>query len=41
VLAIEGGLPILRDGKIIGALGISGGTAAEDGQIAAAGLAGL
>jgi uncharacterized protein GlcG (DUF336 family) len=41
VLAIEGGLPILRDGKIIGALGISGGTAAEDGQVAAAGLAGL
>lgn len=41
VLAIEGGLPILQDGKLIGAIGVSGGTAAEDGQVAAAALTAL
>jgi glc operon protein GlcG len=38
---VEGGVPIVRSGKIIGALGISGATSAEDGQIASAGLAAL
>lgn len=37
VSAVEGGVPILQDGKIIGAIGVSGGTAAQDGQIASAG----
>ena len=35
---IEGGLPILIDGKIVGAIGVSGGTSPEDGQVAIAGL---
>ena len=38
-LPIEGGLPIVHDGKIIGAIGVSGVQSSEDGQIAAAGLA--
>jgi uncharacterized protein GlcG (DUF336 family) len=38
---IEGGLPIVRDGKVIGAIGVSGVTSAQDGQIAAAGLSAL
>jgi uncharacterized protein GlcG (DUF336 family) len=36
-LPIEGGLPILSDGKIVGAIGVSGGSAAQDGQVAKAG----
>jgi glc operon protein GlcG len=34
---IEGGLPVLVDGKIAGAIGVSGGTSAQDGQCAKAG----
>jgi len=30
----EGGVPIVADGKIIGAVGVSGGTAPQDGQVA-------
>ncbi len=37
-LPIEGGLPIVHNGKIIGAIGVSGVKSSEDGQIAAAGL---
>jgi uncharacterized protein GlcG (DUF336 family) len=36
---VEGGVPIVVAGKIIGAIGASGGTSAQDGQVAAAGLA--
>ncbi|HEX4227369.1 MAG TPA: heme-binding protein [Bryobacteraceae bacterium] len=36
-LPFEGGIPILMDGKVIGAIGVSGGTAAQDGQVAKAG----
>ncbi len=39
VIPAEGGVPIVRDGVVIGALGISGVRAAQDGQIAAAGVA--
>lgn len=28
----EGGVPLMLDGKIVGAIGASGGTAAQDGQ---------
>ena len=38
-VAIEGGVPIVMGGKMVGALGVSGGTAVQDGQIAAAALA--
>jgi glc operon protein GlcG len=37
-IASEGGLPILIDGKIVGAIGASGGTGPQDGQAAAAGV---
>ena len=37
-VAIEGGLPIVADGKIIGAIGLSGGTAQQDGLAAKAGI---
>ena len=33
-LPIAGGLPILIDRKIVGAIGVSGGTAAEDDSVA-------
>jgi glc operon protein GlcG len=38
-MAIEGGVPIMSGGKIIGAIGASGGTAEQDGQVAGAGAA--
>jgi uncharacterized protein GlcG (DUF336 family) len=34
---LEGGIPIVVDGKIIGAIGVSGVTSAQDAQIARAG----
>ena len=34
----EGGIPIMADGKIIGAIGVSGVTAQQDAQIAQAGI---
>jgi uncharacterized protein GlcG (DUF336 family) len=34
---VEGGIPILAGGKIIGAIGVSGGTSPQDGQCAKAG----
>jgi glc operon protein GlcG len=37
-MPIEGGLPIQADGKIIGAIGVSGVQSFEDAQIATAGL---
>ena len=38
--AIAGGVPIVVDGRIIGAIGVSGATAAEDARTALAALAG-
>lgn len=38
-IPVEGGVPILVDGKIVGAIGLSGGTSAQDGQCANAGAA--
>ena len=37
--ASEGGFPIIKDGKIVGAIGASGGLATQDGVTAKAGLA--
>jgi glc operon protein GlcG len=39
--ASEGGFPIVRDGKLVGAIGASGGIASQDGVTAKAGLAAL
>lgn len=36
-IPVEGGLPLVVDGKIVGAIGMSGGTSAQDGQCAKAG----
>lgn len=41
VIPAEGGIPLLHDGIVIGAIGISGVRAFQDGQIAAAGAAAL
>ena len=38
-MPVEGGLPLVMGGKIVGAIGVSGVTSAQDGQIAAAGVA--
>ena len=38
-VAVEGGVPIVIGGKIIGAIGLSGDTSEHDGQCAAAGIA--
>ena len=37
-ILVEGGLPIIVDGKIIGAIGVSGGTSPQDGGVAKAGV---
>ena len=34
---VEGGIPLVMDGKIVGAIGVSGGSSAQDGQCAKAG----
>ncbi len=36
---VEGGVPLISDGKIIGAIGVSGDTSDHDGQCAQAGAA--
>ncbi len=38
---VEGGIPIVVEQQFIGAIGVSGATSAQDGQVAAAGLAAL
>lgn len=39
VLPVEGGIPLMADGQLIGAIGVSGVTSVQDGQIAGAGVA--
>ena len=39
--AIEGGIPLTVDGKVVGAIGVSGGSAEQDGVVAKAGLDGM
>jgi glc operon protein GlcG len=41
VVAIEGGTPIVINGRIVGAIGVSGGSSEQDGEAAAAALLGL
>lgn len=38
---LEGGVPVLRDGQCLGAVGVSGVKSSEDAQIARAGIAAL
>ena len=37
VVAVEGGIPLVMDGKIVGAIGVSGGASSQDAQCAKAG----
>jgi len=37
-VGIEGGLPLFKDGVIVGSIGVSGVTSAQDGIIAEAGV---
>ena len=41
LLPLQGGVPVTVDGKVIGAVGVSGGTAVQDEQVALAGIAAL
>ncbi|BCK87372.1 hypothetical protein MIZ01_1150 [Sideroxyarcus emersonii] len=41
VIPAEGGVPLVRDGVVVGALGISGVRSIQDGQIAQAGASAL
>ena len=39
---VEGGIPLVIEGKIVGAIGVSGGSSAQDGQaIGAVGVSGV
>ena len=38
IIASEGGIPIVVGGKIVGAMGCSGGTGQQDGQACQAGI---
>jgi glc operon protein GlcG len=39
VIASRGGNPLVIDGKVVGAIGVSGGTASQDDVVSKAGLA--
>ncbi len=39
--AVPGGIPIIIDGKVVGGIGTSGATGAQDAQVSEAGLAAL
>jgi glc operon protein GlcG len=39
ITSVEGGLPLIVDGEIVGSIGVSGVQSSQDGQVAAAGAA--
>jgi uncharacterized protein GlcG (DUF336 family) len=41
IVIFAGGIPLMRDGEVIGAIGVSGGTVDEDEEVAEAGVAAL
>jgi len=41
IVALEGGAPVRVNGVVVGAIGVSGLASAQDGEVAAAGLAAL
>lgn len=41
MIAADGGLPIIVDGKIVGAIGVSGAAGPDDARVAQAGIDGL
>jgi uncharacterized protein GlcG (DUF336 family) len=38
IVIFAGGIPLMRDGEVIGAIGVSGGTVDEDHEVAEAGV---
>jgi uncharacterized protein GlcG (DUF336 family) len=41
IVIFAGGVPLMRDGEVVGAIGVSGGTVDEDEEVAEAGVAAL
>jgi glc operon protein GlcG len=41
MIALEGGIPILKEGQVIGGIGVSGMQSSQDAEVARAGLAAL
>ncbi len=41
VISLEGGLPIIVEGQVIGSIGVSGATSAQDGIVSAYALSGV
>jgi glc operon protein GlcG len=41
VLVLEGGVPVIANGEVVGAVGVSGVKSSEDAEIAQAGIAAL
>ncbi len=41
IVIFAGGIPLMRDGEVVGAIGVSGGTVDEDHEVAEAGVAAL
>lgn len=41
ITSLEGGIPLIVDGQVIGAVGVSGVKAGEDAQVASVGVAAL
>ncbi len=39
IVIFAGGLPLVRDGEVVGAIGVSGGTVDQDQEVAEAGVA--
>jgi uncharacterized protein GlcG (DUF336 family) len=39
VMIFAGGIPLRKDGKVVGAIGVSGGSGAQDHEVAEAGVA--
>ena len=39
IVIFAGGIPLMRDGEVVGAIGVSGGTVEEDHEVAEAGVA--
>jgi uncharacterized protein GlcG (DUF336 family) len=41
IMIFAGGIPLERDGKVVGAIGVSGGSGEQDHSVAVAGAAGF
>ncbi len=41
IVVFAGGIPLIRDGQIVGAIGVSSGTVEQDQEVAEAGVAGF